>query len=1337
MVAALSGAQPHAIAAGASSDAVQDIAESASAVAAVWDTAAKQFAARANAASLPPPALTDVTLARAMPGADLRVQLVAWNKRYLFGRAWIDRPGEMARFVWVAEEKAVDGGVSLRVNVGLPGAYAGNGEPREECPFDIALKFSSDRVSGSFHTPGVEMEPLPIPSMSGLLKGTRSAMKDAIPAPPRLRPSKAPETAGSLARAGKCWSAAVGMLRLYRALDILMTQEVTRRNAWEAGRVIFPVLSPEGAVTPGSGAEPPDLAEMEVDLELEDELVIPSPAKPDPPVGAGADDPATRARLASIRDILERLRISAVAWAEALPSPHAASPGAGEAAADPDFGPWYGHGSLATNAVHANRLPDDASADGSPHWRFVRNWQIVGPFPASQPTLASWHLPEFLDVNDASYLTDTNAMKRHKETAIPDSQLVSWQRIQANVEEGLQRPWSPFARAHKSKIPKYAGPIDCRSYARTEIHSPKNVDLWVAVGADDYCRLWINDRLVAASVGPPDAPERVACGEASFRKGTNTMVARCDNMARYAQKDNRRPSRRALESHFWVKVAIRGRPLDAAASKARQAQVAAREATIRNLPADVQGYRNNNTAYYPDARPVTAWDRKTGMNVIWRAHLEFEAWGGPYGRNANSSKAPPVFMGDRLIQLCEPHFVLCLDKRTGKVLWERDCNVLEFTAPDKLEECRRLWREYAKVRADLMSRGANGAEREATLRKRGLSEEEVKAETARLGAAVREKGSAHRRGGPATFWKLMYDHGQFGRSAYGGWTGYSYGSPVTDGEHVWVKFGTGVAACFDRDGNRRWMTKIPAEGEYSVCPSPLLAGDTFIVEVGASSERPDQGRFSWEFTRLIGLDAVTGKERWRTPPLFRPTVTGSPVVMKVTNGREDVSVVVTEGAAVVRVDDGKVMHQPWLMDAGWGSPTVAGRDVFHAGGGLTASHPVMYDRDCIGLRPRWRRPLPCGFDGGLAFAGGRLYGSGGGQGAAGYVVFDTIERKLLRHEPPRPGEKVWRGMPPQVNGRQYVPTIAAGDYVFVGQHGSAFHGRIPDGSLCGVMQKRWDGLLVGQSHVERAWTSPPVFEGDRVYIRTDPSLLCLGYTGDEGRAYEADVNSLYIIGDLEAQPPADTPPVDIAPTEPEPRDKTAGFRRFVTYPIEVFGHFSTENADDVLAALGGPSGVAEGKVEEWPIEVAGEKIDKRHHRDCSMYGHSAVGGNTHFQDVEFGKGAYFHAWLVNERERVVRVWAQQEPPDIWIAGRRVPEGTRVRLKRGTYSLLARTYNTREWPAPKGFYFRFEESSDVEAERKAWHRELRASKPELERIARHGTRPAHVEKAKRLLALAPE
>ncbi len=1265
------------------------------AIAGAWDQAARL---------LPGATVLDATLTKGIAGADLRLQLLSWKGRYLGGRAWIDGQDCVPRAVWVVENT----GTVVRVTVGVPGEFTPKGAPCDGCIFDLTLTESAGKVTGNYKTGGVETDSLPVPAATGGVTGSRGGN---LPTP-QLRAGNEIEVLPG----------AEGLLRLYRALDLVVSQGVAPAEAWRAGRVVVPDCQTQ-KTAPAKTTQLPTLDDMEVKPT--------APAKTD----SSLMDEAQRV---IAHKTLERISAAAKEWAAGLP----ATRGANNTSADPDFGPWYGQGCLTSNAWCRlnNALPEDADASGSQRWLFVRDWRFVGPFPTNSPTVASWGLPEFFDNDCARYATDIEALKRDGETCLPTTRLMNWQRIENQIEEGLQRPWTKRKPGRHGSTLEYTGPGNGTTYACTEIRAPKDVELWVGIGATDYGRLWVNDRLVAAAVEGPDAEERIAWGKASFRKGLNSVVVRLDNANRWVGSGaKRRLERGGLESHFWVKVAVHGKPLDAASAQARQTAIAAKEATLRHFPANVQGYRSNNNANYPDAKPVTAWDLETGQNVLWRTHLELESGGG-YGSNANSSKAPPIVMGDRLIVLGEPHFVYCLDKATGKVLWERECNVLEFTAPDKLDECRKLWTEYVKARTDLQKLGRDYTERETTLMKRGMTKEQAKEEIKRVTGIVGEKGGGGKRPGAETFWGFFTENGKFGHSGYGGWTGYSFATPVTDGVKVWVKFGTGVAACFDRDGERLWMTQLPAEGDFSVCPSPILATGRFIVEVGAKSERPGQDRIGWEWTRFIGLDAATGKEVWRTEPLFHPTATSSPVGMKITNGRGEMEVIISDGATMIRAEDGNILSQTWLVDAGQGTPTVGGTAVYHVSesGLLTASRPVMVDRDSAGLKRLWMQKLPTGFDGGMAFANGLLYGSGGGQGMGGYVVFDPRQRNLLRYEWAGHGDRctVWRGMPPQSNGRQYVPITVAGDYVFIGEHGSVFHGPVARGAICGVMQRKPDGLLLGKSLVEKAWTAPPVFDGDKIYVRTDPSIVCLGHTGNEGRAYEADTNARWMLGDLEVQAPADTPPVEIAPSGTVAPGNSSPFANFISFPIEVYGYFSLTNADAVLTKLGGLSTLPEprAKPETNAWDVAGETITRQTIGNCGMYGRPALVADLHVRDIPTGKGAYFRAYLNNDRERIVRVWAPQEPADVWIAGQKIPEGSRVRLKPGTYPLVARAYHTDEWPVAPGFYFRLDDSTRVADERQAWLEMLRASRPELERISTYATKPAHIAKAKTILAV---
>lgn len=86
---------------------------------------------------------------------------------------------------------------------------------------------------------------------------------------------------------------------------------------------------------------------------------------------------------------------------------------------------------------------------------------------------------------------------------------------------------------------------------------------------------------------------------------------------------------------------------------------------------------------------------------------------------------------------------------------------------------------------------------------------------------------------------------------------YAAGSPYTDGEHLWVTFGSRGFFCFDLDGNPVWerdlgdMTTRNSFGEGS---SLTVHGDSVIIQWDEEGQ-----------SYLYSLDAKTGETRWRTP----------------------------------------------------------------------------------------------------------------------------------------------------------------------------------------------------------------------------------------------------------------------------------------------------------------------------------------------------------------------------------------------------------------------------------------------------------------------------------------
>ena len=112
-------------------------------------------------------------------------------------------------------------------------------------------------------------------------------------------------------------------------------------------------------------------------------------------------------------------------------------------------------------------------------------------------------------------------------------------------------------------------------------------------------------------------------------------------------------------------------------------------------------------------------------------------------------------------------------------------------------------------------------------------------------------------------------------------------SPVTDGQRVYAWFGTGQLVALDMNGKALWSRHLGRE--YSAfdigwghSSSPLLFNDTLILPCYHTN------------SYLLGVDAASGKTRWRVPrgngvisystPLLAQTATGPEVIVNSSEG---------------------------------------------------------------------------------------------------------------------------------------------------------------------------------------------------------------------------------------------------------------------------------------------------------------------------------------------------------------------------------------------------------------------------------------------------------------------
>ena len=78
-------------------------------------------------------------------------------------------------------------------------------------------------------------------------------------------------------------------------------------------------------------------------------------------------------------------------------------------------------------------------------------------------------------------------------------------------------------------------------------------------------------------------------------------------------------------------------------------------------------------------------------------------------------------------------------------------------------------------------------------------------------------------------------------------------TPVTDGERVYVYFGSYGLVCYDLNGNLKWERRLPMpENPYGAVASPIIAGELLVLN--------HQGKEAY----LLGVNRRDGRTVWKT-----------------------------------------------------------------------------------------------------------------------------------------------------------------------------------------------------------------------------------------------------------------------------------------------------------------------------------------------------------------------------------------------------------------------------------------------------------------------------------------
>ena len=996
---------------------------------------------------------------------------------------------------------------------------------------------------------------------------------------------------------------------------------------------------------------------------------------------------------------------------------------------DPEFGPFFADQALATSPSADGVLPE-VTATGPQEWRFISRWHVLSPI-AGGPDLHS--RPGWL----APILADPRLPMRSGKGDVlpwrivgPPAGAGQGRALVRSAHAGLQvvAPWiDPIAEANVAA----ANPDPGSGYiAVADLESALATEIWLGTALFEHGlaqRLYVNERLVMESSVVDDPGNiRPSLMRVPLRPGRNRILLHAA-VSRYS----------GTLAPFLVAVCIQGGPRSAQQvqedHRRQQQLLAAADAARRHL----RGNMTDGRGQHPDASPVRAWNLDAGINVVWRTTLP------------EASSANVLVLGRKVLVTGEPHVLTCLDADTGAVLWRRVSSRFELLDPTLVDEAERLRRSADDAREVLAKAVRPKDERDLP---DPLSAPERKSLYGRIDSWQKILDRlGDQRGRRKITWDFPWYHAS------------SWAPPVSDGKWVWVKFGTGVVACYDLDGNRRWLvaTGHPVVGERC---APVLADGILVLMLPrrygpselVTGKAPGENNSGSGYLdgdlrnyELVGLDAATGAERWRTPVKGGGNE-GSPIIAHATNGSLVVPVVVTPLGSVIRVADGRFMaERSGPEGCSWQIPYADGNLLawtMAVSGSVVAGRLVLKDRDHLAIAPAW-----LSYNQGqtqMQQAGvytvsyrGRICTMNPGLGCSQDMVFQVAAVMDLAT-----GTTVHRIQPVfHDGGWTHMPHASAKDVMLFGQTEPASPHIRPHLNLA-VTSLGDRPRVLARNHIPKSLAAP-VCDGDRIYLRAGKEVICLGRVGPDGAAYERRQQARTLVEEtIPTRPMRPSGPItDLVPDQVAPPDgapvwrvssQTAPGRWVFAGP---FPEKSPPLGNPATARLIPNQVLRSGQVEQVVHELGPELVKAKQgdlwYRGAMLYGESngidilkAIGRQPESL-------AYYATTLLVTRPTVVQVELRGGTnATAWMSGRLISDGGLYRLAPGFYHWLV-AVTIRRLPPIETVMMgpRLLEQPDHDVAMQRWRNQVRAYRAELQQVTVDDPESREAVLARRLLS----
>lgn len=293
-------------------------------------------------------------------------------------------------------------------------------------------------------------------------------------------------------------------------------------------------------------------------------------------------------------------------------------------------------------------------------------------------------------------------------------------------------------------------------------------------------------------------------------------------------------------------------------------------------------------------------------------------------------------------------------------------------------------------------------------------------------------------------------------------------SPVTDGMHVWVSFGSYGTACLNaNDGNIVWQRRdLPCNHWRGPGSSPILVDNKLLLHLDG-----------FDYQYIIALDQKSGETIWRVDrnvdygtdngDIFKAFST--PLLIEVAGRRQLIS---STSKAVLAYDPNNG-NEIWRVRfdefSATARPLWDGKLVYiNTGFGKAQLYAIDPDGagDITDTHVRWINNTSVGSKASQLYLDGLIYNVHD-QGVA--TCIDAVD-----------GETLWKE---RLGGQFSASIIAAGGYVYLFDHDGV--GR--------VIKAGRDYQLVAENNLDDGCMASPVPIGDRLLLRTRSAIYLIGH----------------------------------------------------------------------------------------------------------------------------------------------------------------------------------------------------------------------------------------------------